>query len=324
MSIRLAVLAALRDASESGLSGEMLARELGVSRVAVGKHVHALRAEGYRIDAVPGTGYLLRETPDAPLPAEVAPLLMSRMWGALEGGGETGSTNDDARVLARGGAAEGTVVLASTQTAGRGRLGRTWDSPAGGAYFSAVLRPSVAPSQVSPLALVVGLGIARGLGRLGADVRLKWPNDVLLSGGKVAGVLLEMTAEVDAVEWVVAGVGLNVTRPSGSEDAHPQAAYLSDVVPGVRIPTAVAAVLDGIAETYAIWLKAGFSALREEYDARSSLAGADVTVSDRDGTPRASGRVRGVDEEGRLLLFGEDGPHAIVAGEVTLRTSSHG
>lgn len=319
MSTRLAVLAALRFAGERGVSGESLAGELGVSRVAVGKHVKALREEGYTIDAKPGTGYVLGEIPDAPLPAEVALALSSGMFCSLLGGGETGSTNDDARALARSGAAEGTVVLASAQNAGRGRLGRTWDSPKGGAYFSAVLRPGVAPAQVSALALVVGVGIARGLASLGADVRLKWPNDVMLSGGKVAGVLLEMTAEADAVDWVVAGVGVNVTRGDVATHVSQRAVYLSDVVPGVRIANSVAAVLDGVADTYAAWLSSGFAALRAEYDERSSLTGVEVTVSNRGGTPHASGVVLGVDDEGRLLLATSDGIQPVASGEVTLR-----
>ena len=318
MSLREAVLAALREAGARGVSGELLARELGVSRVAIGKHVKALKAEGYDIAAEPGFGYVLLGVVNAPLPAEVAPHLRSTMWSRIEGGGETASTNDDARALARSGAEEGTVVLASAQTAGRGRLGREWVSPIGGAYLSAVLRPDVAPSDVAVLSLVVGLGIVRGLARLGIDARIKWPNDVLLARSKVAGVLLEMAAEADAVEWVVVGIGLNVSRPAEKPVAE-NAAYLSDVVESVRIAPVVASVLDGVAETYVVWRDSGFAALRAEFEAASALSGAVVIVSDRDGAERASGTVCGVDDEGRLLVAGEGGVDAVSAGEVTLR-----
>ena len=134
-------------------------------------------------------------------------LLRSGLWTDLSGGGETGSTNDDARALARAGAEQGTVVLASRQIAGRGRLGRTWESPEGGAYLSAVLRPAVSPSDVSSLALVIALGVAEALEGLGLTPSVKWPNDVLVDGAKLAGVLLEMAAEADRVDWVVVGVG---------------------------------------------------------------------------------------------------------------------
>jgi BirA family transcriptional regulator, biotin operon repressor / biotin---[acetyl-CoA-carboxylase] ligase len=319
MTRREAVLAALRDAAETGVSGEVLATRLGVSRVAIGKHVSALRAAGYEIAAEPGVGYRLLAPPDAPIPAEIAPLLSDASWMHLTGGGETASTNDDARALARAEAPEGTVVLASRQTAGRGRLGRTWESPRGGAYFSLVLRPQVAPSEIAPLALVMGLGIARGLSKeLGVEVALKWPNDVYLSGGKLAGVLLEMAAETDRVNWVVAGVGLNLRRAQGFAPAE-KTACLDDAVPGVAIATAVAVTLDGIAEAYAEWLRGGFSAMHSEYEARLMLIGSEVVVRDISGNVKAAGLVTGVDIDGRLLVSGVDGVQAVVAGEVTLR-----
>ena len=319
MTTRSDVLAALREAGASGISGEAVAGRLGVSRVAVGKHVAALREAGYEIEAVLGSGYQLLSAPDLPLPSEVEPLLHSTMWSALSGGGETGSTNDDARSLARGGAPEGSVVLAARQSAGRGRLGRTWTSLDGGAYLSVVLRPAVAPVEVASLALAVALGVVRGLESLGAHPLLKWPNDVLLGGGKLAGILLEMSAESDAVEWVIAGVGLNVRPPANAPRA-PGAAYLADVAQHVGLAQAAAAELDGIAEAYAQWCHGGFSALRSEYEARFALTGRQVRVSDLTGAVRAAGEVTGVDEGGRLLVRAEDGSvEHVVAGEVTLR-----
>lgn len=319
MSTREDVLAALRRAGTTGLSGEALAHALGISRVAVGKHVSALRTAGYQIDAEPGVGYRLRAVPDGPLPAEIAPLLREASWMELTGGGPTGSTNDDARALAVAGAREGTVALASHQTAGRGRLGRAWDSPEGGAYFSVVLRPPLAPADLAPLALVIGLGVAKGLSaHLGVETAVKWPNDVRLNDGKLAGVLLEMTAESDRVEWVVAGVGLNVRRPMGGIPTR-DAAWLDDALPGIGIAVAVAAALDGIAEAYAEWLSSGFGPMRAAYEARSSLIGQAVAVRTVAGDVRTAGTVMGIDDEGRLLVVTLGGIEAVAAGEVTLR-----
>jgi len=319
MTTRDAVLAALRTAGEIGVSGEALAHELGVSRVAVGKHVSALRDAGYEIVAEPGVGYRLISAPDAPLPAEIEPLLVDAAWMHLTGGGETGSTNDDARALARAGALEGTVVLASAQTSGRGRLGRTWVSPEGGAYLSIVLRPTVTPGEVASLALAVGLGIARGFSEhLGVGTMLKWPNDVLLSGGKVAGILIEMAAESDRVNWVVVGIGINVRRAE-TTPMHAVAACLGDHAPGLRIAPAVAAVLEGVAGAYAQWVAEGFGSMRSEYERRCSLLGEDVVVRDMTGAMRTSGSVLGIDDEGRLLVAGLAGVEAVSAGEVTLR-----
>lgn len=288
-----------------------------MSRAAVAKHVAALRHLGYGIDARPGEGYRLLAVPDLPLPEEVAPLLTSRLWTRLEGGGPTGSTNDDAKALARAGAPEGLAVLASAQTRGRGRLGRRWESPPGGVYVSVLLRPQMSPADVPPLALAVALGVARGVERFGVSPTLKWPNDVLTDGDKLAGVLLETAAEADRAEWVVAGVGLNV-RPAGARVAH--AAYLEDHArSSVPLAAAAAAMLDGVAEAYERYLGAGFPGIRDAYESRSALSGREVVVRDAAGDVTSSGRVAGVDGSGRLVLEGPGGRVATTAGEVTLR-----
>jgi len=319
---REAVLRALRQAP-GGVSGQDLASELGVSRAAVAKHVAALRDLGYAIDAEPGRGYRLTFVPDTPLPYEVAALLASRFWGPLAGGRITGSTNDDARALARAGAGEGTVVLAAAQTGGRGRLGRSWESPEGGVYLSAVLRPDFAPADAGPLPLVIGLGVALGLEGLGARVGLKWPNDVFVLDadgrpeGKVAGVLLESMTEGERLVWVVAGVGVDVRSP---REPAAGAAYLEHLPGGPpRLARVAAAVLDGIADAYARFVADGFAPMAPDYASRSVLAGRDVAVSDAGGRHVAQGVVAGVDESGRLLLDGPSGRTAVSAGDVTLR-----
>lgn len=316
MSTRDRVLEALRTAAGAWVSGQALAEQLGVSRVAVGKHISALVADGYTIEAAHGTGYRLVDTPRLALPAEVRPLLRDPLWVCVEGAEQTASTNEDARTLARQGAHEGTVVVAARQSAGRGRLGRTWESPHGGAYVSAILWPRVAPWEVGPLALVVAIGIARGVASLGATVQLKWPNDVWMGGRKLAGVLLEMSAESDAVEWVVAGFGINVVRDEASVAA---AAYLSDVVPSVSPAQAAAAALDGVASAYRQWLAQGFESLATEYGAIATLDGHPVTVRDVGGGIVASGVASGIDAHGRLLIDGDGGIVAVASGDVTLR-----
>lgn len=321
MSRRAAILRALREAGSDGISGEALANDLGVSRVAVSKHVSTLREYGYVIDASPGSGYRLESAPDLPLPDEVENLVRDPFWVGFEGGPTTASTNDDAKHLARIGAPDGTAVLAGEQTAGRGRLGRTWSSTAGGVYLSVVLRPHRAPSDVVALPLVISLGVARGLETLGCRPLVKWPNDVWLAGdggpmGKAAGILLEMQAESDCVEWVVAGVGVNV-RVEGERVEG--AAYVPDQAPQCSTAAVAAAVLDGIAAAYREFSSAGFDALVGEYDRRAMLTGGFVTVREMDGSERASGVVRGVDALGRLLLEGPSGMLAVSTGDVTLR-----
>lgn len=327
MSVRRdELLAALRDAGEAGISGELLAGDFGVSRAAIAKHIAALRALGYTINATAGSGYILVSSPDLPLAEEIRPLLRSSFWTHLVGHAETVSTNDDLKTLAREGAVQGSAVVAAHQTAGRGRLGRSWASPTGGVYLSALLRPEQPLAELAPLALVVALGVARGIESLGGAVRLKWPNDVWFDGagltgrgGKLAGVLLETSAESDRAEWVVAGVGINVLPPQEPFDG---ATYLAqEVASAPRLAAVAAAVLDGIAGAYEDFSAAGFGELAREYDARSMLIGRDVRVSGIDGSVRGEGRVLGIDEFGRLVLEGPTGREAISAGDVTLRGS---
>jgi BirA family biotin operon repressor/biotin-[acetyl-CoA-carboxylase] ligase len=314
ISRKAAVASALVAAGPTGLSGEAIARELGISRVAVGKHVAGLRELGYLIESSPRVGYRLLEAPDACIPEEVAPRLRDPLWVSCAGGPETGSTNDDAKARARAGAPEGTLVVAARQRDGRGRFGRVWASPPGGAYVSAILRPALPPSALGPLALVIALGVARGLERFGVPTGLKWPNDVLAEGEKLAGILLEMAAEADTVEWLVVGCGVNVTDP-----AEPGSSSVRRYSAEAKIADVAAAVLDECASGYRTFLAEGFSALSDEYRARGTLWGADVVVRDGIGRIVASGRAETVDDAGALIVRDADGARAVVAGEVTLR-----
>jgi len=315
---RVAVLHALRE-HPSGISGEVLATGFGISRVAVRKHIEALRELGYEIVARPGEGYTLLSSPDAPIPLEVRPLV-GGFFTRIEGGHVTGSTNDDARTLAVAGAPEGTVVVAAQQHSGRGRLGRHWSSPTGGVYASIVLRPEVETPEAVVLPLVVGLGVAKGLDTLGVHARLKWPNDLLADDGrKLAGVLLEGLSEGWRISWIVAGIGLNVRRAPRGEDA-----ATLDELAGRRVPLPEAAppVPDGGATAYLTWKTGGFGPLCDQYEKRAWLAGRDVTVSDAAGRMVAQGRVAGIDALGRLLVESAEGVTPVAAGDVTLRPAA--
>lgn len=338
---RSAVLACLRDAKGAPVSGQAIADELGVTRVAVANHVAALREEGYRISSSTRTGYALEAVPDLATPLEVAPLLHGRFTN-LTGGRATVSTNDDARTLALDGAPEGTVVLACEQSGGKGRLGRAWRSPKGGVYASYVLRPQVPPDQTAPLSLVAALAVADSLRELGVeDIALKWPNDVLLmpSGtgtdvttaapvGKLVGMLLEMSMQPEQVDYVVCGVGVNVRRPKGGaleidDGGRLPAAHLADALDPVPCLAAVAAAqIDAMARRYDAWLAANcsFAPFRAEYEAQLAILGQDVRVSRLDGQVLADGLCIGVDDQGRLLVRSPAGDVVpVVAGDVTLR-----
>lgn len=330
---RAAVLACLRRAGEGAVSGQEIANELGVSRVAVSNHIAALRESGYEIESATRRGYRLLSSPDLPFPFEVYPKIQGRFVQVV-GGDVTESTNEDAKALARGGADEGAVVLAARQTRGKGRLGRTWQSPEGGLYASYVLRPSAPPVAVSSLSLVVALGVIDALESFGiTGARVKWPNDVLLFDaagaelGKAAGILLEMAAQIEQVEFVVAGVGLNVHRPEEAielkDGGRHAAAYLSDVLDEMPSLAELAArQIDCLQARYDAWVENGFKVIscKDEYEQRLAIMGQEVSVSRMDGSLIARGIVLGIDDVGRLLVRAEDGECIpVAAGEVTLR-----
>jgi BirA family biotin operon repressor/biotin-[acetyl-CoA-carboxylase] ligase len=197
------ILKALRERG-GHVSGEALSSQLGISRVSIWKHIHSLKEDGYVIEASP-KGYRLVSSPDLLLPCEF-PGLEQRIHYLRE----VGSTMAVARELAKKGAGEGTIVIAEAQTRGRGRLSREWLSPAGGIYFTLVLRPRISPAYAPRINLMASIAVATTIRKLfGLKAGLKWPNDVLIEGKKVCGILAEMDAEMDVVNFVNVGIGIN-------------------------------------------------------------------------------------------------------------------
>jgi len=198
------------------VSGEKLGKKLGVSRTAVWKHINELRQKGYTIVSSPRLGYFLSKNTGLLLPEEVRLGLETNMLGKhiIHHDGVS-STQDLADELARKGADEGTAVIAEKQTRGRGRKGREWVSPAeGGVYLSVVLRPALMPNQIVPLPLVAGVAVANAIEKVTPlKPRIKWPNDIMVNGKKVAGILAEMNCEIDSVNHIILGIGINVNTP---------------------------------------------------------------------------------------------------------------
>ena len=197
------ILKALRESGDY-LSGETLSKQLGISRVSIWKHIRSLKADGYIIEASP-RGYRLLSSPNSLLPYEF-PGLEQRIYYFQE----IGSTMDAARELTKRGAGEGTIVIAEAQTHGRGRLSREWLSPEGGIYFTLILRPKISPAYASRINLMAAVAVATTIRKLfGLKAELKWPNDVLIEGRKVCGILAEMDAETDVINFVNLGIGIN-------------------------------------------------------------------------------------------------------------------
>ncbi len=199
--------------SKDYLSGEEISRNLNISRAGIWKHIEDFRRQGYQIDAVPRRGYRILTSPDKLLPWEIKFNLGTKTIGTKIVYKETLlSTMDEAVRLGISGASDGTVVCAETQSKGRGRLGREWVSvPGKGIYASLLLRPTTPLSQVAQLTLVSAVAITTALRSVsGLNILIKWPNDILVDGKKMCGILTELNAEMDRVRFVVVGFGINV------------------------------------------------------------------------------------------------------------------
>jgi len=305
----------LEDRQGVFVSGQAIAGRLGISRAAVWKRVAALRREGYAIEGARGAGYRLTEAPDHLTEKELrARLRAGGPWNAFTFLDVTDSTNSRAMEMAENGAPHGTVVAAESQTGGRGRLGRRWESPPGGnVYVSLLLRPELPPAQAPRLSLVAGIALADAVEGMGVPATLKWPNDLYLGDRKAAGILAEMSSDPDRLRHVVIGVGINVN--TGEDDFPPE---ISGKATSLRIRAGrpfprsevLARFLDSFADRYAEFLAGGFAALHDGWDRRDFLRGRRVLLRRRGGGER--GVAEGVDGEG-ALRFRPDGAAAVEA-----------
>lgn len=230
---------------------------------------------------------------------------------------ETDSTNRQARMLAREKAKHGTLVIADTQSAGRGRRGRGWISPAGeGIFMTLIVRPDVHPSQVAKLSLTLALAVARAIEReTGLDARIKWPNDIVIGGRKVCGLLLEMDATENKVESIAAGVGINVHQTVFDEEIQHTASSL-DLLAGKRVSRSaiVRAFLEEFEQAYAL----AEDAMMDAYRACSATIGQRVQVIALDGT--YTGTAQGITDSGSLLVEKDGGEvREVLAADVSVR-----
>ncbi|HZV82537.1 MAG TPA: biotin--[acetyl-CoA-carboxylase] ligase [Geobacteraceae bacterium] len=317
------ILSLLQERRDSFVSGAELSRMMDISRSAVWKQVTSLRNLGYEISAEPSKGYRLESAPDSLLPAEIRQGLRTEVVGSkiicLQ---ETVSTNTVAFRMAEDGAPEGTTVVADCQTGGKGRLGRVWASPPGvNLYCSVILRPPIQPMAAPQLTFLSVVALARAIERLTPlSPRIKWPNDILIDGRKVAGLLNEMSAETDKVNFVVLGIGVNLNMTTDQfpvDLRHPATSLFIECGTRVRRTDFARCLFHELDEVYGIFLREGYGPVRSEWLQRSRLAGEMVTVSDNGRV--TTGRVLGIDEYGALLLEGDDGATLqVLAGDVRL------
>ena len=317
------ILSALR-ANPVGVSGAQLAKQLAISRAAIWARIEELRRVGYDIEAGPHFGYRLINSPDA-LHADdlVARLGKTKVIGRdIQVFEQTTSTNDVIEKLARDGVREGAVVFAESQTKGRGRLGRKWMSPTRkGLWFSILLRPQLNPQEATQLTVASATALRRAIKTItGLDSEIKWPNDLLVDGKKIVGILTEMSAEVDRVRHVILGIGVDVNQDVAEfpEELRKLATSLK-IASGEPICRAELAVeiLRELDFDYTRITSGKFSAVADEWEAGCITIGRNVTVLIGDRKMR--GRAEALDDDGALLVRTEHGHlERIIGGDVTL------
>ena len=316
------VLRLLRESTEY-ISGQELCEKFSVSRTAVWKIMKQLKEEGYEIEAVQNRGYRLLTVPDILSKSEIE----SRLDGGWIGkqvyfAEEVDSTNTWGKRLAEEGAPHGTLVVADEQTQGRGRRGRSWQSPKGtNISMTLILRPDLEPARASMLTIVMGLSVAQGLKELlKLPVQIKWPNDAVLNGHKLCGILTEMSAQIDYINYVVVGTGINVNLPEVPEELKDIATSLL-IETGHRVNRAevIGAVLRAFARNYESFLAAGdLTGLWNAYN--EIRANRDRQVRVLDPKEPYEGVALGINARGELLVKKADGSISeVYAGEVSVR-----
>lgn len=315
------ILELLKQKQTDYVSGEQISEAVGISRSAVWKHIKSLRKDGYTIESHSRVGYKLTATPDKLYPEEICSQLGTEVIGSgIVHLDITDSTNNVAKELASSGAPEGVVVIAEEQSHGRGRLGRTWISPPGkGICVSIILRPDISPIDAPKLTLLAAVALARTFNSYpGVEPGIKWPNDILIKGKKISGVLTEMNAELERVNFIVLGIGINVNTKI---EELPEA--LMPIATSLSIETkreysrreVLVNLLKNLEELYLPFKNGNYSMMLEEWKKYSVTLNRSVRVVSQKEV--IQGKAIDLGEDGAMLVETVEGPVRVLAGEVS-------
>lgn len=316
------ILRLLRSA-DGYISGQELCNRFGVSRTAVWKAINQLKEAGYEIEAQQNKGYRLMAAPDLMTEAEIKSLMHTE-WVAKEVlyFDTIDSTNIKAQELAEKGYQSGTLVVADKQESGKGRRGRSWVSPSGtGIFMTLMIKPDINPNNASMLTLVAALAVAKAITSVtGEEALIKWPNDIVVNGKKVCGILTEMNAQFDYINHIVVGIGINVHNESFPEEISQMASSLMIEAGGKRFHRAqiIAETMAYFEQYYDTFLKTqDLSALVREYD--KLLVNRNKSVRVLDPKEPFDGKAMGITPKGELIVDTWESRKLVSSGEVSVR-----
>lgn len=304
------------------VSGQEICNQFGVSRTAIWKIMNQLKEKGYEIESVPNKGYRILSEPD-----QMDEIAVKSIWSAKNLGQEIyyfdtlDSTNTKAKDFAEKGSVSGTLVIAEAQTAGRGRRGRSWESSKGeGIFMTMMLKPQINPNNASRLTLVAALAQAKALEEVtGEEVRIKWPNDIVLNGKKIVGILTEMSAQFDYINHIVIGIGINVHNEVFPEELQASATSLY-LETGKKFNRAqiIAKTWEYFEHYYDVFLETeDLSALMKEYNAMLVNMHKGVVVLDP--KEKFEGKAMGITKNGELIVDTWEARKLVSSGEVSVR-----
>ncbi|MGO0061044.1 biotin--[acetyl-CoA-carboxylase] ligase [Brevibacillus fluminis] len=325
MNIKQAILNAFREHPDQFISGEELSRNCGCSRTAVWKHIEELREEGYQFEAVRKSGYRLLTVPDSISAEQILSGLTTKKIGRQIHAYDTVETTQRlAHEAAAKGAEEGTIIIADQQKSGKGRMGRPWHSPKGtGIFMSLIIRPDMPLANAPQLTLLTAVAMSKAIEMVvpSVKVQIKWPNDLFVNGKKICGILTELNAEENRVNYLVIGTGVNVNHLLSDfpEELHSIATSLR-IESGLSIQRAelVQAYCRSFEREYAFYLENGFARIREEWEANSYTLGRIVKVYNQQNA--IEGRAVGLGPDGALLVEDANGHrHQVYSADLDYR-----
>ncbi|NHM29149.1 biotin--[acetyl-CoA-carboxylase] ligase [Neobacillus terrae] len=319
--LRKKLLDAFTNAGDSYLSGQAVAELLGCSRTAVWKHIEELRKEGFQLEAVRRKGYRILHTPDRMTEDEIRLGLKTSFIGRnIDYQESTGSTQKIAHQLSNDDAPEGTVVVAEEQVSGRGRMDRKWHSPKyTGIWMSIILRPNILPARAPQLTLLAAVAVVQAMEEVtGLVPEIKWPNDILINGRKVTGILTELQAEADRINSVIIGIGINVNQESFPEEIEQTAtSLLIEKGEAVSRTELIKSVFAHLEKLYSIYLENGFLPIKLLWESYAVSIG--KTLKARTLTSVIEGRALGITDDGVLKIEDKDGViHQVYSADIEL------
>jgi BirA family biotin operon repressor/biotin-[acetyl-CoA-carboxylase] ligase len=298
------------------VSGEKLAKKLNVSRTSIWKQIKNLKELGYRIESVKNKGYRLISRPDTPLSEEVTFGLDTEIIGKeFHYFKSLPSTNFFGKKLVKDGTLEGTVVVADVQTRGRGRKNRRWSSPEGGLWFSVVLYPHIPPHHSMLVTMASSVSIVQGIREVtGLSPMIKWPNDLLLNGKKVCGILTELDAEMDRINYAIVGIGINVNNSIDDELKKSAISIFQKRRSKISRVELLRSILKYLDINYRKLISGNFVFIRKMWLSYSDIVGRRIRV--RSEKTMIDGLVRDIDDSGSIILDTVNGTTKIVSGDV--------